>query len=378
MVLRWPPSSPGVARMSLGVVHNRRSVHIPCPERPDGLISGQHQGMPEQFVLPPVMHRSQLLAAGTTPDEIRTALRRDEWQAVHRGTYCQAEAMAALTTEQRHRLRALALAQRSPQMAVSHLSAAVLLHLPLWDARFDDVHLTRGGRGGSRIGPGRIVHAGRLDPGDVITIHGVRATSSGRTLADLARTTSHPTAVIAADYALAKRMVTPAELALALGAAGHCRGAAAARRALLFADGRSESAGESRTRLALHQGGLPAPHLQVQIYAPDGTFLGRVDLGYPELGVLIEFDGKVKYQQPFRPGQKPEEVVIAEKLREDRLRELGYVVVRFVWSELADPTGMAARINAALERGRIVAAAGGITGTWTAAPPVQVRPPGTA
>jgi hypothetical protein len=44
--------------------------------------------MPEQLALPAVMHRSQLLAAGTTSDEIRTALRRDEWQAVHRGTYC--------------------------------------------------------------------------------------------------------------------------------------------------------------------------------------------------------------------------------------------------------------------------------------------------
>jgi len=334
--------------------------------------------MPEQLALPAVMHRSQLLAAGTTSDEIRTALRRDEWQAVHRGTYCTAEAVAALNSEQQHRLRALALAQRSPHLAVSHLSAATLLHLPLWDVRFDDVHLTRAGRGGSRVGPGRIVHAGRLDPGDVVAIHGVRATSPGRTLVDLARTTSHPTAVIAADYALARRLVAPGELALALAAAGHCRGAAAARRALLFADGRSESAGESRTRLVLHQGGLPAPHLQVQIYAQDGTFLGRVDLGYPELGVLIEFDGKVKYQQPFRPGQTPAEVVIAEKLREDRLRALGYVVVRFVWSDLADPEGMAATVATALERGRTVAAAGAIAGTWTALPPMQVMLPAAA
>ena len=116
----------------------------------------------------------------------------------------------------------------------------------------------------------------------------------------------------------------------------------------------------------------------MQIYAPDGTFLGRVDLGYPELGVLIEFDGKVKYQQPFRPGQTPAEVVIAEKLREDRLRALGYVVVRFVWSDLADPAGMAATVATALERGRTVAAAGAIAGTWTALPPMQVMLPAGA
>lgn len=329
--------------------------------------------MPDTNTLPPVLHRSKLLAAGTTPDEIRTAIRRKEWQAIHRGTYCQADALAVLAAEQRHRVRAVGLAERSPQLVLSHITAASLLHLPLWDARLTDVHFTRAGRGGSRSGPGRIVHAGRLDPREIITLSpGVRTTSPARTLVDLARTASLTTAVIAADHALLKRLVTPAELALALVAAERCRGAAAARRALHFADGRSESAGEARTRLALHQCGLPTPVLQVRIYAPDGTFLGRVDLGYPELGVLIEFDGRVKYKRPLRPGQTPEDVVIEEKLREDRLRALGYVIVRFVWSDLDDPTSMAAKINIALERGRIVAASGGITGTWTAEPPLQV------
>ena len=45
---------------------------------------------------------------------------------------------------------------------------------------------------------------------------------------------------------------------------------------VVFADGRSESPGESRLRLDMHRAGLPVPVLQVCVYAVDGTFLGRV------------------------------------------------------------------------------------------------------
>jgi hypothetical protein len=121
--------------------------------------------------------------------------------------------------------------------------------------------------------------------------------------------------------------VSASALAEALADTRHRRGAAAGRRALRFADGRSESAGESVTRAIIHQLRLPPPLLQVRIYSPNGTFLGRVDLGYPELGVLFEFDGLVKYRKPFQPGQDATDVVVAEKLREERIRDMGYVVV---------------------------------------------------
>ena len=89
----------------------------------------------------------------------------------------------------------------------------------------------------------------------------------------------------------------------------------------------------------MRRSGLPEPGVQITIYAPDGTFIGRADLGYPELGVLIEFDGLIKYSKLLKPGERAPDVVLAEKLREDRLRDLGYLVVRLVWSELADPDG---------------------------------------
>jgi len=65
-------------------------------------------------------------------------------------------------------------------------------------------------------------------------------------------------------------------------------------------------------------------------------------------------------------------VVVAEKLREDRLRDLGYLIVRLVWSELADPATVARKIRTKLELGRRIVAAGGISGTWTVEPEVRI------
>ena len=201
---------------------------------------------------------------------------------------------------------------------------------------------------------------------------GVRVTSVARTLIDVGCTAGFATTVIAADAALHRGVVTPEALAAALGRTRHRRAAAEARRALMFADGRSESAGESLTRTVMRRSGLPEPGVQITIYAPDGTFIGRADLGYPELGVLIEFDGLIKYSKLLKPGERAPDVVLAEKLREDRLRDLGYLVVRLVWSELADPVAVARKITTKLEQGRRIVAAGGISGTWTAEPELRI------
>ena len=322
--------------------------------------------------LPTILHRSELLAAGVTNDEIRTALRSGSWQTLHRGTYGDAASIAPLHADTKYELRSRAIAARSPHLVLSHISAASVLQLPIQGIALDEVHLTRIGKGGGRSGPGRIVHSAHLQPREILSGNGFQVTDVARTLIDVACSAPFATTTIAADNALNRRLLTPADLAAALARTQHRRGAAAGRRALLFADGRSESVGETRTRLVMHQFGLPAPTLQVRLYAQDGTFLGRVDMGYPELGVMIEFDGLVKYRKPLQPGQTATDVVIAEKAREDLIRGLGYAVVRFVWAELSNPSAMAAKINAAIVRGRSVVDAGGVSGSWNAEPALQV------
>ena len=155
----------------------------------------------------------------------------------------------------------------SPHLVLSHLSAATVLRLPLWRPGLEDVHLTRIGISGGRATPGRVVHRAVLAPSEIITVSGVRVTSMARTLVDLACTESMASAVMAADAALQRRWVSSPALTEALDATGHRRGAAAARRALRFADGRAESAGESMIRVTMQSLGLPPPTLQIRIYA---------------------------------------------------------------------------------------------------------------
>lgn len=64
----------------------------------------------------------------------------------------------------------------------------------------------------------------------------------------------------------------------------------------------------------------------------------------------MEFDGFVKYSRadPYRLDRCPTEVLVAEKIREDRLRELGWIVLRVTWSELDDPAALRRRVERAL------------------------------
>jgi hypothetical protein len=76
----------------------------------------------------------------------------------------------------------------------------------------------------------------------------------------------------------------------------------------------------------------------------------RTDFYWPEFRTVGEFDGKVKYGRGLRPGQSSGDVVYAEKLREDALRDLGYQVVRWTWGELWPFDAVFERIRRAFAR----------------------------
>jgi hypothetical protein len=47
-----------------------------------------------------------------------------------------------------------------------------------------------------------------------------------------------------------------------------------------------------------------------------------------------QFDGLWKYGRLLRPGEDPADVVVAEKLREDEIRDLDLRVVLWTWPDL--------------------------------------------
>ncbi|MGJ9373609.1 hypothetical protein [Nesterenkonia sp. CF4.4] len=116
------------------------------------------------------------------------------------------------------------------------------------------------------------------------------------------------------------------------------------RACLELADGLSESAGESLSRVRMLDLGFEPPQLQVSFEL--GVALARVDFYWPGVGVVGEFDGKLKYTRGAGlSGAPAEETVWQEKLREDALRARGLKVVRWVWDDLQRPGVLAARLR---------------------------------
>ena len=271
--------------------------------------------------------------AGYDHSEIRALRSTGRWVAVRRGVYATAEAVAdADATGRRFRMDCLAvlLSLDRPSAVISHASAARLHSLPVRAGLTRPIRLTDPFQW--RRGQGYVMSSAALGSADVTTAEPLRLTTAARTLIDCAREWPLEDAVIAMDAALLNGMTTKAALQPAMAAASHWPGAPRGRRALELADGRAESALETRGRLALLGSGFPAPALQVEIRSSAGL-VGVVDAWFDDAAVAIEFDGRVKYTDPWR-GRTPERVLWEEKRREDELRALDIRVVRIVDADL--------------------------------------------
>jgi hypothetical protein len=294
-----------------------------------------------------LVFRPTLRAAGITDDELRQLRVQRRLIVVRRGAYVPSDDPRLDDAVARHALTVRATARHlSPDAVVSHISAAVLHGLVLWDVALKRVHVTRDRRSGGRCTPLLHVHTAGLDPDEIVEVDGVRVTSIPRTLADLARTLPFEPALVTVDAALYRDRTTPVAFADAVARAAGRRGSPPARRVRAAADGRAESPGETRSRIAIARAGLPAPTLQHEV--PE--LRARTDFYWEEFRTVGEFDGKVKYGRSLRPGEDAGEAVYREKRREDALRDLGLKVVRWTWDELDTFAVPADRVRRAFAR----------------------------
>ena len=94
---------------------------------------------------------------------------------------------------------------------------------------------------------------------------------------------------------------------------------------------------ETRLRLLLVLAGLPRPSVQVSV-GNEASFLGRVDLYYPDHRLIIEFDGGTHRN-----------TLAADNRRQNRLIEAGYRLLRFTASDvLGDPASVVAMVRKAV------------------------------
>jgi very-short-patch-repair endonuclease len=248
------------------------------------------------------------------------------------------------TAERRHEMATRAVVRTfEGRVYASHYSALTLMSLPVFRVPLGQIHVARAKDTQTRRRPGLSIHtAYGLNAGRLIG----RTPSVTPALAILgaAMTCGIETGVVAADAALAAGKTTLEDLQTWLDRLSRHREVTHARQVLRLADGRSESVGESRARLLLNAIGFrPLP--QVEIRDRQGRLVGRVDFLLEREGIIVEFDGLMKYADA-----NGREALAAEKAREDRMRALGYEFVRLTWGDLSRPVTVDRLMGQAMAR----------------------------
>jgi hypothetical protein len=301
--------------------------------------------------VPPLLHlRRAALVDGWSDGELARLTRSGAWNRVRRGAYVDGELPDRASARHRLLIAATMAGLRLPGV-VSHQSAAVLLGMPLWDVPLDRVHITRTPPAWNDNSRFLCCHVARLRDDEVVLVDGVPVTGPVRTALDVARSLSHEAAVVMLDAALHGGLLSAAGLRDRLPDLLGVPGSRAAARAIAAADGRSESVGESRSRIALHRLGLPPSDLQLEVRTVGGRLIARTDFAWTGPRLVGEFDGRIKYGRLLRPGQDPGDAVFEEKRREDAIRDEGWGVVRWTWSDISRPERLGPRVRRALDRG---------------------------
>ena len=297
-----------------------------------------------------IVLRRDVAAAGIDDKALHAAVRQGRLHRLRQGAYVLTPAWQQADPIDRYRLLVHAVATQygGRPVARSHVSACIEQGGPNWGLDLSAAHLTHLDGTHGRREASIVHHHGKCHVDDLTRDVDGWITSPTRTALDTASIVPRESAVVVLDWYLQRQLTTPEHLWQRFEAMKAWPDTLGLQMALRLADGRSESVGETRARLLLRDQRLPAPIPQLEIYGPNRRLIGRVDFAWPDLKVIVEFDGLVKYHRYRRPGESIEEAVIREKRREDDLREAtGWTVVRLVWADLSRPDEVAARIRRA-------------------------------
>ncbi|BAW92148.1 hypothetical protein CHIBA101_0275 [Actinomyces sp. Chiba101] len=262
----------------------------------------------------------------------------------------------------------------APSAVLTHASAALRLGLPM-STRQPDVYIAVAyapaasgtalpliriparGRPTSARRPAPDAPAVRLwrrkavfDADDVVVADGALVTSLLRTAFDCACDEPAHNALVIADAALrlftgaarahpeeALRRAEPGREAWRhmLEHAGRRKGIATARAVLAMASPLSESQLESTIRWLIGWLGLPPPVLQYRIDTRSGSYW--VDLCWPDPRLIIEIDGRGKYDEPasfWRESDRQEDISgqrwTVRRIRSDQLHDLASLAARIL------------------------------------------------
>ena len=293
-------------------------------------------------------------ASGISQKVLRRLVQHGEVVRVRHGVYVsRAVALASYDAAYRRDIAAAA-TSFGPDYAVSHLSAAALHGLPLPLGPPGPVHLTRltACHRSRQSRRGVVIHHADSSITPVESLAGLIVTSIDRTLADCLRSLPLTGSVPIVDAALFRERTTEERVRDYLEVQRRWGGVPLARRGLALADGRRETWLESYSFVRLDQLGVELPTPQVWVYDEWDLRVGRVDGIWREGATVAEMDGRGKYLVDGPDQVAVAEILIAEKEREDRLRDLGLEMVRWGLDDLRrNPGLLVSRIHAARARG---------------------------
>lgn len=291
--------------------------------------------------------RRTALEGGFDDNWLARMVRAGALVRIRHGAYADARVWQGLSLTGRHLLLARAvMRQYDDRVALSHASAHVLRGGPDWGLDLSTVNITNLLGRGDRRQAGITHHRGMTRVGDVARLDGHWITAPARTAVETAAGLGLQSAVCVLDWTLHEGLATRAELELY--ADVHLRewpDSIELPIAVRRSNGLSESVGESRLRISLEDQGFD-PEPQWEVRRGSGGIAGRIDLLLRREGVMVEFDGAVKYGRLLKPGQTVADVIRAERNRELEVEELsGLRMLRVIWRDLDDPGALAARVR---------------------------------
>lgn len=226
------------------------------------------------------MTRAQALRLGHTLKE----LRGPKFLRLYRGVYLPSGEPVSLV----QRVRG-ALLVAPPGAYASHHTAA-----RLWGAvppETDQTHISVPGRGTRSVRDGIAAHRAEatFPPTER---RGVRVSVPVAVFLELAALHLDLVALVVLGDSLVRRAKITPEMLVNAAAGWSGRGARLARRAADLVRIGVDSAMETRLRLLIVLAGLPEPDVNFIIRDENGEWALRFDLCYPQLKLIIEYDGK--------------------------------------------------------------------------------------
>jgi hypothetical protein len=270
---------------------------------------------------------SEALAAGlVTRQTLRT-----KYVKLHYNVY----APVGMQLQAADRARAAWLWSRRRATLVGHSAAA--MHGTRWlpvDAPAELAHANQPSP------PGIAIHRGTLADDEVCLRASIDCTTPARTAYDIGRRVLGDDAIIRIDALLNATRCAVAEVERISARYPGARGIRRLHTALDLADGGAESPKETELRLLLVRDGLPRPVTQILV-VKQGHKPRRVDMGWPQWKIGVEYDGEQHFTNPDDYADDIE--------RLEFLAAQGWIIVRVSSRQLRfDRAGIIRRVRKAL------------------------------